>query len=115
VHIDAPLVERLLTEQFPKWAGLPITAVSSTGTMNAIYRIGADLYARLPRVPRAVADLERERRWLPWLAPQLPLLIPEPVGEGRPDAAYPLPWGVYRWIDGTTYSDERVLDEPLAA
>jgi aminoglycoside phosphotransferase (APT) family kinase protein len=115
VHIDAALVQRMLAEQFPAWAGLPIVSVPSAGTMNAIYRIGADLYARLPRVPRGVADLERERQWLPWLAPQLPLPIPEPVAAGRPNEAYPLPWALYRWIEGSTYSDERVRDETEAA
>jgi aminoglycoside phosphotransferase (APT) family kinase protein len=115
VQVDAALVQRLLTEQFPTLADLPISRMPSTGTMNAIYRIGGELYARLPRIARGVVDLERERRWLPWLAPQLPLPIPEPVGEGRPDAVYPLPWALYRWLDGEIYSDERVDDEARAA
>lgn len=115
VHSDEHVIQRLLSAQFPAWASLPITRVPSTGTMNVIYRIGDALYARLPRVARAVADLERERRWLPWLAPKLPLPIPEPVAAGGPSDAYPLPWGVYRWIAGETYSEERVADETHAA
>jgi aminoglycoside phosphotransferase (APT) family kinase protein len=115
VHIDAGLVQGMLAEQFPALASLPIVSVPSSGTMNAIYRIGPDLYARLPRVARAVADLERERQWLPWLASQLPLPIPEPVGEGHPNEAYPLPWALYRWLEGSTYSDECVRDETQAA
>lgn len=115
IHIDAALVRRLLTEQVPALASLPIARMPSTGTMNAIYRVGGELYARLPRVARAVADLERERRWLPWLAPQLPLPIPEPVAEGRPADDYPLTWGLYRWLEGETYSDEHVDDEAEAA
>ncbi len=50
VPIDAALVGRLISEQFPQWAGLPIKEVPSTGTVNAIYRIGDHLCARLPRV-----------------------------------------------------------------
>jgi hypothetical protein len=49
VHIDAALVGRLIAEQFPRWADLPIRAVRSTGTVNAIYRLGDHLCARLPR------------------------------------------------------------------
>jgi aminoglycoside phosphotransferase (APT) family kinase protein len=115
VPIDGALVQRLITEQFPALAALPISPMPSMGTMNAIYRIGDDLYARLPRVVRGVADLEREWRWLPWLAPRLPLPIPEPVGEGRPDDCYPFAWGLYRWLDGENYSDECIDDEAQAA
>jgi aminoglycoside phosphotransferase (APT) family kinase protein len=115
VHIDAALVRRLLYEQFPALASLPISPSPSIGTVNAVYRIGDDLCARLPRVARAVADLERERQWLPWLASRLPLPIPEPVGEGRADDAYPFAWALYRWLEGDTYSDERVVDEAQAA
>lgn len=50
VDIDEELVARLVAAQFPRLAGLPISAVQSTGTVNTIYRLGDDLYARLPRV-----------------------------------------------------------------
>jgi aminoglycoside phosphotransferase (APT) family kinase protein len=115
VHIDASVVERLLAEQFPALAGLPITRLQSTGTVNAIYRIGDELCVRLPLVATYAASLEREAQWLPWLAPQLPLAIPKPVGQGRPSDAYPLSWAVYRWLDGAAYSDDVVADEAQAA
>jgi aminoglycoside phosphotransferase (APT) family kinase protein len=50
VDIDVALVRRLLAEQFPQWADLPIKAVRSTGTVNAIYRLGDR-----PRASRAVS------------------------------------------------------------
>jgi aminoglycoside phosphotransferase (APT) family kinase protein len=115
VHIDASVVERLLAEQFPALSGLPIARLQSTGTVNAIYRIGHELCARLPLVATYAASLEREARWLPWLAPQLPLAIPEPVGQGRPNDIYPLSWAVYRWLEGAVYSDGVVADEARAA
>ena len=37
---DERLVRRLLADQFPRWADLPIAAVPTSGTENAIYRIG---------------------------------------------------------------------------
>ena len=115
VPIDVALVERLISEQFPRWAGLPIWEVRSTGTVNAIHRIGERLCARLPRVEDWAQDLEKEWRWLPKLAPRLSLQIPEPVGRGHPMTSYPFPWAVYGWIDGKPYSDDLVDDEQQAA
>ena len=115
IHIDAALVGRLIAKQFPRWAGLPIREVRSTGTVNAIYRLGDHPCARLPRVEEWAEDLEREWRWLPKLAPHLPLRVPEPVGKGQPTGLFPFSWAVYGWIEGRPYSDERVEDEQQAA
>ncbi len=115
VPIDAGLVGRLISEQFPRWAGLPISAVPSTGTVNAIYRIGDRLCARLPRVQEWAQDLDREWTWLPRLAPRLALQVPEPIAKGRPTGSYPFPWAIYGWIDGKPYSDDLVDDEEEAA
>ena len=115
VGIDAGLVRRLVDGQFPRLASLPVSAVQSTGTVNAIYRLGDHLCARLPRVQEYAGDLEDELRWLPWLAPQLSLRVPEPVATGHPAGGYPFPWAIYRWIDGQPYADELVEDERQAA
>jgi aminoglycoside phosphotransferase (APT) family kinase protein len=115
IPIDAQLVRRLVSEQLPALAGLPVRPFSSTGTVNAVFRLGEELYARLPRLAGWAEDLERERRWLPWLAPHLPLAVPEAVAHGVPSPSYPLPWAVYRWIEGSPYADELVADEVQAA
>jgi aminoglycoside phosphotransferase (APT) family kinase protein len=108
VDIDADLVGRLVAAQFPKYADLPISAVRSTATVNAIYRLGDHLSVRLPRVEEWAKDLDKEWRWLPRLAPNLSLQVPEPVEKGCPTGSYPFPWAIYRWIDGRPYSDEIV-------
>jgi aminoglycoside phosphotransferase (APT) family kinase protein len=113
--IDAALVARLVAEQFPELAELPVRAVESTGTVNAIYRLGDDLCARLPRVASGATDLEREWTWLPQLAPRLSLRVPEPAAQGRPAHGYPFPWAIYRWLDGQPYRDDLVHDECEAA
>ena len=59
VHTDAALVRRLLAAQFPEWAALPIERVPSSGTDNALYRLGNDMVARLPRTHRVVESFCR--------------------------------------------------------
>lgn len=89
VHTDADLVRRLLRAQFPTWAELPIERVASSGTDHALYRLGDELSVRLPRIDRAVGQTELEHRWLPILAPHLPLEISVPLAVGRPAEDYP--------------------------
>jgi aminoglycoside phosphotransferase (APT) family kinase protein len=115
VEIDAALVARLVAAQFPRLADLPIRAVASTGTVNAIYRLGDHLCARLPRVQSWAKDLDKEWHWLPRLAPRLSLQVPVPVAKGQPQSGYPFAWAIYRWIDGQPYADDLVDDERQAA
>ncbi len=115
LDIDLDLVSDLVATQFPHLAGLPIEQVRSTGTVNAIFRIGDDLYARLPRMETGAEDLRREWRWLPQLSPHLSLPVPVPVSLGRPDDTYPFFWAIYAWIDGRPYAADLVHDEQVAA
>lgn len=113
VVIDASLVRRLLETQFPSLAHLAIERVDSFGTDHAIFRLGAELSLRLPRIAWAERQAELEARWLPVLAPRLPLAVPEPVGTGRPEHGYPFEWSVTTWLSG---SDAGVgAPEPLQA
>ncbi len=114
-EVDGELVARLLSEQAPGLAGLPVRRHASTGTVNAIFRLGDELYARLPLLAAWADSLANEERVLPRLAPHLPLETPQVVHRGRPGAGYPLPWAVYRWIRGEPYDDGLVADEREAA
>jgi aminoglycoside phosphotransferase (APT) family kinase protein len=115
VATDADLVRRLLAAQFPGWAGLPIERVESAGTDNAIYRLGDDLAVRLPRIAWATGQVEKESRWLPRLAPHLPLAIPVPIAKGAPGEGYPWQWSVQPWLDGENATRERIRDLREAA
>jgi aminoglycoside phosphotransferase (APT) family kinase protein len=114
VATDAGLVRALLESQHPQWADLPIERVRSAGTDNAIYRLGDDLAVRLPRIDWAVGHVAKEQRWLPVLAPQLPLPVPLPVAAGAPEPAFPYPWGVVQWLPGRLATLD-LLDDPVAA
>jgi aminoglycoside phosphotransferase (APT) family kinase protein len=100
VEITAELVSALVREQFPRWSDLAVTRVEPGGWDNRTFRLGDDKLARLPSRARYVAQVEKEQRWLPVLAPLLPLPIPSPLVMGRPGNGYPWPWSVYRWLDG---------------
>jgi len=100
VETDGALVRRLLAGQFPRWAGLPIDPVESYGTDHDIYRLGDDLAVRLPRIGWATAQAHTEAKWLPRLAPQLPLALPVQLARGRPAEGYPFEWSVYEWLPG---------------
>jgi aminoglycoside phosphotransferase (APT) family kinase protein len=107
---DPALVRRLLASQFPQWAELPIASVPSGGTDNALYRLGDEMVVRLPRRQRTTGTLKKERRWLPRLAPLLPLGVPLPLADGTPDESFPFEWSVYRWLKGKDMTVEPVAD-----
>jgi aminoglycoside phosphotransferase (APT) family kinase protein len=101
IDSDPEVVRALLAAQQPQWAQLPIERVTSTGTDNALYRVGDDVVVRMPLRPgRVAAMLAKEHAWLPVLAPQLPLPIPVPLAAGEPTDFYPHPWSVYPWFPG---------------
>jgi len=115
VPIDTPLVERLIGAQFPLWRGRRLVPVRSAGTDNAIYRLGDDMAVRLPRRPGASGQIEKEYRWLPTLAPMLPLDVPAPLALGKPAEGYPYHWSVCRWLPGETAVAGPIADLPQAA
>ncbi len=110
VDINVALVGRLIAVQFPQWADLPIEPVEVDGWDNTTFRIGARMTARLPSAARYAPQVEKEHRWLPKLAPLLPLPIPDPLAKGVPGEGYPFNWSVYQWLEGETASTERVDD-----
>jgi aminoglycoside phosphotransferase (APT) family kinase protein len=87
------------------------------GFDNTIWRLGTDLVVRLPRRQLAVSLIESEQRWLPVLAPRLPLSIPTPIRVGRPSELFSWPWTIAEWIEGTPGNlvDPRVLGAAAAS
>jgi aminoglycoside phosphotransferase (APT) family kinase protein len=83
VEVDEALVHRLVATQMPEFADQPLARVEPWGTDNAIWRLGDQLVVRLPRIGWAAGQVEREATWLPRLAPQLPVAVPQPVRDGR--------------------------------
>ena len=110
VDIDASLVRTLVASQFPQWAYLPIKPVASGGWDNRTFHLGEGMTVRLPSAARYSAQVEKEQRWLPRLAPLLPLPIPVPLAMGVPAHGYPWHWSVYRWLEGQDATIEHIAD-----
>ncbi len=115
IEIDSALVRRLLAEQLPELAGLTIEPVRLVGTDNALYRLGEELVVRLPRRARTAATLAKEVRWLPVIAPHLPVPIPVPLAQGEPAEGFPFPWAVYPWLPGERATREVAPDRSRLA
>jgi aminoglycoside phosphotransferase (APT) family kinase protein len=112
VDIDSALVRRLLADQMPELAREVLEVVEPWGTDTAIWRIGDDLVVRLPRIHWAADQVDSDARWLPRLAPFLPVQIPEPIAVGEPAFGYPYRWALHRWIPGQGAAPDR-LDDPV--
>ena len=112
---DEALAARLVAAQFPLWRGLPVERVRHSGTDNAIFRLGDELVARLPRIHWAAAQADKEFEWLPRLAPYLPLAVPTPLRRGAPAFGYPWSWAVHEWLAGDSALDVDVDDANAAA
>lgn len=93
VAIDSSVVRGLLQEQHADLVHLALVDVGE-GWDNRLFRLGDDLAVRLPRRTASAALIEHEQRWLPLLAPRLPLPIPVPVRIGRPGCGFPWSWSV---------------------
>jgi aminoglycoside phosphotransferase (APT) family kinase protein len=113
--ITADLASRLLAEQFPQWAGLPVRRVEPGGWDNVTFRLGADLSVRLPSGPSYAQQVDKEHRWLPVLARRLPLRIPRPLARGVPGCGFPWPWSVYEWLPGTPLAESHVTERSTLA
>ena len=99
VAIDASVARQLLQEQHTDLVHLALVDVAE-GWDNRLFRLGDDLAIRLPRRAASAELIEHEQRWLPLLAPRLPLPVPVPVRLGQPGCGFPWSWSVVRWFTG---------------
>lgn len=94
------VVRALLAEQVPGLAGLPLSILKTTGTDNAMYRLGSSRLVRLPRMTGAARGLAVELDWLPRLDERLSATVPELLHAGEPTDNYPFNWAILGWLDG---------------
>jgi aminoglycoside phosphotransferase (APT) family kinase protein len=110
IVVGSDQVRRLVEDQFPQWADLTVEPVGNGGWDNWTFHLGSDMVVRLPSAAEYAQAVDKEHRWLPVLAPRLPLPIPVPLAKGAPSAEYPYPWSVYEWLEGRTATAESIAD-----
>jgi aminoglycoside phosphotransferase (APT) family kinase protein len=103
--VDESLARRLLREQFPDLASLPIVLLSS-GWDNTVLTVGDELVFRFPRREVVLSGFRLELEFLPQLAPLLPSAIPVPEFIGEPSDAFPWPFFGARMLPGVELCDE---------
>lgn len=108
--VTGDLVRRLIDSQFPQWATLPIRPIAHQGWDNRTFHLGSEMTIRLPTAQPYALAVAKEHRWLPVLAPQLPLPIPVPLERGGPGEGYPHAWSVYGWLDGEPATRADIAD-----
>jgi aminoglycoside phosphotransferase (APT) family kinase protein len=114
VEVSADLVRRLLADQHPDLARLPVEFLAN-GWDNELYRVGDGFIARLPRRALGAEIIKNEQRWLPGLAPRLPLPIPYPERTGVPAHGYPYCWSVVPYLPGVPAAQASSFDPARAA
>ena len=74
-NIIPDLAHKLIAEQFPEYAHLPITSVEKQGHDNRTYRLGPDMLIRMPTAESYALKVPKEQELLPQLAKYLSLSI----------------------------------------
>lgn len=111
VEISKKLVTHLIKEQFPQWSKLEIKPVKHGGHDNRTFHLGNKMAIRLPSGPDYVAQVEKEARWLPFLAKHLSMPITTPIAIGKPSKDYPFVWSINNYIDGKTANNNNISDK----
>lgn len=114
-NITPDLAQKLIAEQFPEYAELPITSVEKQGHDNRTYRLGNELLIRMPTADSYALKVPKEQELLPKLSPYLSINIPVPIKIGIPSRYYPYPFSIYKWLDGVSINllslDEDLLNQ----
>lgn len=114
VELRPDEVAGLVAARLPEVAVLPVRPVASSGTVNALYRIGPDLVARFPLVPAATEarrrDIDAEMAHARTIAARVTVAVPVPVCLGEPSDRYPGWWSVWRWLPGEPAHPDGLVD-----
>lgn len=119
--LSPDLARKLIAEQFPEYADLPITDVEKQGHDNRTYRLGRNMLIRMPTDADYALKVPKEQALLPKLAKRLSVSIPAPIKMGKPSTDYPYPFSIYKWLPGKsinlltlTFQDKEQLAFNLA-
>ncbi len=114
--VETSMVVRMVERQFPQWRGLTVQALHTAATVNAVFRIGPDLAARLPLAEepdavraRLAAEMDAAREFA--RVSTVPVPTPVALADPDPDSGYPMPWTVHTWLPG----EDATVQDPAAS
>lgn len=105
------LARKLIAEQFPEYARLPVINVEKQGHDNRTYRLGDHMLIRMPTAADYALKVPKEQELLPQLAKRLSVNIPAPIKMGKPSADYPYPFSIYKWLPGKSINLLTLTDQ----
>lgn len=100
IPIEIELVRKLVDDQFPTYAKLPLRKLDASGSSNVLFRLGEKLLVRLPRQPGGGRSIDKEQRWTVRIGSRLPVDVPEIIAVGEPSHGYSERWSIVTWLDG---------------
>lgn len=102
---------KLIAEQCPEYAHLPITDVEKQGHDNRTYRLGPDMLIRIPTAENYALKIPKEQELLPQSGKRLSLSIPVPIKMGNPSRDFPYPFSIYKWLPGKSITLLTLTDQ----
>ena len=105
LRLDEAAASERIAAAFPAFAGLPVRALPTPGTVNALFRIGDAHVARFRLQSAALAEIAAEAAALDEFATCSPYPAPVVQGVVERDEDYPSAWSVQSWVPGSTASD----------
>jgi aminoglycoside phosphotransferase (APT) family kinase protein len=118
-EVTTDVATELIRAQFPEWRELSITPLATTGTMNAIFRIGNDLAARFPLLGDSVehsrVTLAAEAAAMDEFSAASTVPAPTVVAMGAPGPGYGMPWVVQIWIPGSVVTGSGLAESTVFA
>lgn len=117
LNITPKLAHKLILEQFPEFASLPISSVERQGHDNRTFRLGEEMLIRMPTAESYALKVAKEQDLLPKLRSHLSFDIPAPIKMGVPSKDYPYHFSIYKWLQGRSLNliDKKEIDlEKLA-
>lgn len=115
MKISVALVKEMIDTQFPEWSSLEVMPVAQSGHDNYTFHLGNQMVIRMPSGSDYVAQVEKEAKWLPYLAKHLSMPIPKPIAMGKPTKEYPFIWSINTYLEGEIAGEDTIGNKGLFA
>jgi aminoglycoside phosphotransferase (APT) family kinase protein len=114
VVVDEGLARALIGEQFPEVEQRSLQLLGA-GWDNTVWLVDERWVFRFPRRQMVIPGLENEMRYLPRIAPLLPIGIPRPTLLGQPTVSFGWPFYGAPFLPGRELADADPDDDARAA